>query len=360
MKFILAVILSVFLVTACTTQTIQPQPEEQKTYKIGVLASMTGSAAVYGEAYTKGIQKAADEINAEGKKVEIIIEDNKNDPKEGIAAYERLKLKNPDIIFSTMSGPTQAIVPLAQADSKPVVMSLTITPINKNYPNSYRYFFSAEEYKHELVKFYKKNNVKTVALYYVNNEAGVNAANVLRKDLTEAGFTIIAEESTIPTETDHKTGLTKIVSKKPDTIFVWSLRPDLIAGPLKELYAGPVVYNEPAAVSRWYLTMPQFEGTYMMTFPSTVSNTPEGAKFNSVYGETQNGYAAFGYDVMKMVHNALENGATPNTLVSALSSMSTYEGTTGKMMFSNELREANAPMIMTQVKNKQLIRVDVN
>src|ERR1700722_13469499 len=62
--------------------------------KIGVTQPLTGAFAASGNYVMQGAKIAADEINANGgvlgKKIELVIEDNKSNPTEAVAPAEKL------------------------------------------------------------------------------------------------------------------------------------------------------------------------------------------------------------------------------------------------------------------------------
>ncbi len=70
----------------------------QETIKIGVLEPLTGPFAASGTYVTNGAKIAADEINAKGgvlgKKIELVIEDNKSNPTEAASAAEKLMVRD--------------------------------------------------------------------------------------------------------------------------------------------------------------------------------------------------------------------------------------------------------------------------
>src|SRR3546814_17957770 len=70
----------------------------QETIKIGVNQPLTGAVAASGNYVTNGARIAADELNANGgilgQQVELIIEDNKSNPTEAVAAAEKLNVRD--------------------------------------------------------------------------------------------------------------------------------------------------------------------------------------------------------------------------------------------------------------------------
>jgi branched-chain amino acid transport system substrate-binding protein len=348
-------ILVLLLVSACA---VEQAPQEDKPVKIGVLASVSGPAAVYGEAFIKGVNQALTEINANGTKIEIVVDDNKNDPREGVVAYQRVRLQDPDIVLSSMSGATVAITPLVKDDGKPLVGTLSVTRFNNDYDNSFRYFINGEDNAEALATFLKERGIKSVGIYVTNSEAGINAMKPVEERLAKEGITIVAKEPYDPATTDHRTALLKIAGKKPEALYVWAIRPDQVVGEAKSAFNGQIIFNEIPGVSRFYLKDDRFEGVYLMLMAFAVPGTSENEKFNAKFGEEQNGYAAFGYDIMHIINDALANGATPETLVQQLNSVDSYQGLVGDVAVNQAMRDTNVPMVIMKVQGKAIVAAD--
>ena len=66
----------------------------QDTIKIGVTQPLTGAFAASGNYVAQGAKIAEDEINAAGgvlgKKIQLVIEDNKSNPTEAVSTVEKL------------------------------------------------------------------------------------------------------------------------------------------------------------------------------------------------------------------------------------------------------------------------------
>lgn len=62
--------------------------------KIGISAGLTGYAATVDRAWRDGVQLAADALNAKGgvmgRKVEVVVEDNRSEPQEAVTAYRKM------------------------------------------------------------------------------------------------------------------------------------------------------------------------------------------------------------------------------------------------------------------------------
>ena len=111
---------------------------EDEVIKIGVLAPLTGNSAAIGDWFKKGIEFAI-EKNPKTKGVKIIFEDTKNDAKTAVAAYNNLKRQNVNAIFSTMSGTSFPIKPLAIKDNIPLFVTSVSNPDFPDGKTIFRY-----------------------------------------------------------------------------------------------------------------------------------------------------------------------------------------------------------------------------
>ena len=90
---------------------------EAQTIKIGVNEPLTGAFAASGTYVVNGAKIAADEINAKGgilgKKLELVIEDNKSNPTGAAAVAEKLITsdKVPVLMGAWGSSLTLAVMP---------------------------------------------------------------------------------------------------------------------------------------------------------------------------------------------------------------------------------------------------------
>src|SRR5438445_2962010 len=66
----------------------------QDTYKMGMAAGLTGYAATVDRAWRDGVEIAIAALNAKGgvagKKIELIVEDNRSEPQEAVTVYRKM------------------------------------------------------------------------------------------------------------------------------------------------------------------------------------------------------------------------------------------------------------------------------
>src|SRR5690606_17772294 len=152
--------------------------------KIGLVTALSGQSALAGEAITRGMQVAIDEINAkggllDGRKLELVRRDDEANPAKGVVAARELIYKEKvAAIFGGLDTPvSMAIVPLVNQAKMPFVGPWAAgTPITKNgaKPN-YVFRVSAvdEVVDVAMVDYAQKTfNASKFGLIMVNNPWG--------------------------------------------------------------------------------------------------------------------------------------------------------------------------------------------
>ena len=111
--------------------------------RIGQVAALSGPSAQSGEAITRGLQVAIDEINAAGgllggRKLELVQRDDESNPPKGLTAARELIFKEKvAAIFGGIDSPVSlAIVPMANKEKVPFIgVWAAATPITRNGAN---------------------------------------------------------------------------------------------------------------------------------------------------------------------------------------------------------------------------------
>ena len=99
-----------------------------ETLKIGVTQPLTGAVAASGNYVAQGAKIAESFLNASGgllgKKVQLIIEDNKSNPKEAVATAEKLIVRDkvPALMGAWSSTYTLAVMPKLMEYGVPMVV----------------------------------------------------------------------------------------------------------------------------------------------------------------------------------------------------------------------------------------------
>ena len=120
-------IVLVALVLAAIATTAGPA-QSQALIKIGVIEPLSGPVAASGNYVRMGAEIARDWLNARGgvngRKIDLVIEDNKSDPKEAASAAEKLIVRDrvPAIMGAWGSSMTLAAMPKLEEYGVPMVV----------------------------------------------------------------------------------------------------------------------------------------------------------------------------------------------------------------------------------------------
>ena len=206
--------------------------QAQDTYKIGVSQPLTGAVAASGTYVTNGARIAADIINRKGgvmgKKLELVIEDNKSNPREAVASAEKLILKDkvPVMLGAWSSTFTLAIMPKLMEYGVPMVVETASSSKITTAGNPW-IFRTSPTSAMEAAAFAKQLDkmspaIKKVDFLSVNNDWGLGAAGEFKKMFEAKGVAVGRTETMAPDATDLSAQLAALKSTGADTLIVTS------------------------------------------------------------------------------------------------------------------------------------------
>ncbi|HEX8417415.1 MAG TPA: ABC transporter substrate-binding protein, partial [Methylobacterium sp.] len=199
-----------------------------QTIRIGVNEPLTGAFAASGTYVVNGAKIAADEINAKGgvlgRKIELVVEDNKSNPTEAAAVAEKLITsdKTPVMMGAWGSSLTLAVMPkLADYETAMLVETSSSGKITTS-GNPYVFRISppsaleAEAFSPMVAKL----GLKKVDFLAINNDWGRGAAADFTKMLKEKGVTVGLVETMDQGGQDMSAQLSKLKGSDADTIMI--------------------------------------------------------------------------------------------------------------------------------------------
>ncbi len=199
-----------------------------QTIKIGVNEPLTGPFAASGTYVVNGAKIAADEINSKGgllgKKIELVIEDNKSNPTEAAAVAEKLITadKVPVIMGAWGSSLTLAVMPKLMEYKVPMVVETSSSGKITTTGNPYIFRISppssveAAAFKPILPKL----SIKKADFLVINNDWGRGAAEDFGKVLKAENIQVGLVETMDQAAQDMSAQLSKIKATDSDTIMV--------------------------------------------------------------------------------------------------------------------------------------------
>jgi branched-chain amino acid transport system substrate-binding protein len=303
--------------------------------KVGHVAALSGGSAQSGEAITRGLTIAIDEINAKGgllggRKLELIQRDDESTPPKGLTAARELVFKEKvAVIFGGIDSPVAlAMVPLLNKEKVPhVAVWAAGTGITRNGANpNYIFRVSAVDVLVDvkLLDYAKtKYGAKKAGLILVNNPWGEsNEKGLIEAVKSMPGVEIAGVEKFETNDVDMVPQLTRLKDKGADVlILVGNAAPGAQVMKARERLSWKV-----PVVSHWGISGGRFpeltgptagEAHFVQTYSFFGKQTPVGervlaalkAKYPAIKGPGDI-FAPIGtanaYDAMHLVALAIE------------------------------------------------------
>lgn len=192
-------------------------------HKIGAVVPLTGDFAIFGQDFRKGAEVALDEVNAKEKKLEVVFEDDKCLPKDGVTAYRKLTEmdKVEFVVGSGCSGVITAIGPLAERKGMPVLAVLDSTDQTKTAGKTTFLlgYDSADVAKLVANEMYRRGVRKAGVLCETDAWADL-VKEQFKTSFIAAGGKIVGEVEKRPDDLDSKPALTQLLASHPDGLYL--------------------------------------------------------------------------------------------------------------------------------------------
>jgi branched-chain amino acid transport system substrate-binding protein len=212
--------------------------DETKAVRIGVITSLTGSQAAFGQAHKHGYTIAVNDVNAKGgvlgKPVEVVFYDDQSKPDQAVQGVAKLVDQDhvPIILGSYASETTRAIVPRVTQKQIPLIIP-TATADNVMETGStwvFRICAGANSYAAAMADFLKNNGApKTMAIVYENTNFGQANAKSMKAAAPKVGIEVVDEEAYQAASPDYKTLLGRVKDKTPEVVYFASYLLDATA-----------------------------------------------------------------------------------------------------------------------------------
>jgi branched-chain amino acid transport system substrate-binding protein len=331
--------------------------------KIPVASPFTGQLASFGEGVKNGALLKAEEINAaggiNGKKVEILLEDELCDPKEAATVATKLA-SDPGIsvvVGHLCSSSSLAALPIYRAAKLPAISpASTNVTIGQMSPYYFRNVYRDDFQGQFLAKYAARvKGFKRVVVFYEVNDYSMGLMLAFMKEAKKLGINVLGTEAYSSDTTDFKPQLTKFKMMKPDAIFIPGYAPQgtLIVSQAVSLGIKNVAFFGADGLDDDVMVKnPDAEGLFVTTPFLPDKAGPQAAGFikayKKKYGKDANWFAANTYDAVGMAAAAIKAvGQDREKIRSYLASINSrekaYNGVAGKTYFDKNgdcLKEA--------------------
>ncbi|MFH1135390.1 MAG: ABC transporter substrate-binding protein [Pseudomonadota bacterium] len=225
----------------------------QDAIKVGVVLPLTGEQAKFGEIEKNSFQMALEEINGaggvNGRKIELLIEDDTGKPEVGRSAMEKLISQDKVAVVGGgySSSVTFAMSAVAQQFQVPFVINTGSD--DKITEQGWEYVFRISQpvsaYPMALESFLKEVvKPQTVAILYENSAFGQKGSDEFSKQCKAMGLKILVLEGYEHGAVDFKPILVKVKGANPDMIYMISYVMDaaLLMRQARELSLKPKLF----------------------------------------------------------------------------------------------------------------------
>ena len=351
-----------------------------KTVKMGAVMRLS-IGAEQGIPCRRGVEMAVAEVNQaggiDGRKVELIVEDEKDSPAAAVNAVQ--KLINVDqvvaIVGPMTSGAMMAAAKTAE-DAKVVDISPTATTpqLSGLGAHLYRGCSRIDTQAKVLTKWVADNwKPKTVAIFYSNEPYGKGSDKFFSEEFEKLGIKVVDRESFNRGARDFQAELTKIKAANPDILFIPGYTPETAPAAAQARQLGMTqkilgVYGD-YDLTYIQLAGAAAEGHVIGGEYDEAYDTPKNQSFKKNYQElTQKNhdpynlmFAALGYDSASMILEGMKkNGPTSEGIKKYLDDVKDFDGVTGKLSFDKThdiVRAGTEGVYVLEVQNGKYVRV---
>ena len=354
--------------------------------KVGADLEMTGGSATYGISSKNAIELAFKEINEKGgvngKKLELVVADNKSEAAEATNAMQ--KLVSQDKVVAVI-GPNLSSSVIAASAINNGSKVLDITPMGTN-PNitvdpatgktkefNYRTCFIDPFQGTVMATFAKDSlNVQNAAVLIDNSsDYAKGLAQFFKENFVSGGGTITAEESYLQKDTDFKATLTKIKASNPDFLYVpgYYQEVGLIVKQARELgMTMPIAGGDgwdsaklPEIAGAASLNNTYFSSLYSPDDASDI-NKNFVAAYEKAYGQKPDVFAALSYDSALLVAEAIKNASSedPAKISEAMAKINGFNGVSGSVTFDAQHNPVKSAVILEYKDGVQSLKTKIN
>lgn len=363
------------LLIGCSSGPATGFPEGAIT--LGVVTSLTGSKAAFGEAQQNGYELALEEINAaggvSGHSLGLIYVDDQGEPEQAIVAAEQLITQEevPLVLGSYSSNCTFPMAGVTEAHQTPLISpcAATDTLTQQGYEWVFRINAPSSQYSETMFDFLSEmTDAQTVAILFESTDFGTSTARAARESAEVRGLEVVAYEPYDANASDLTPLLTTVKEAQPDVVFAVSYLADavLLMQQSHEIDLNARLFAGGAAG----FTLPDFieqagsdaEHAVSVSQWATDVNWPGAQeftrKYQERYGELPGLHAAEAYTALYLAVDVLEraNSLDKEKIQAALRDTDIEQTIFGPIKF-DQTGQNEHEMVVMQIQNGQFVTV---
>jgi branched-chain amino acid transport system substrate-binding protein len=342
---------------------------DSKPIKIGVLATLSGPFSNFGDGIKKGVEIYLDQHDYKfgNHKVEVVIEDDENNPQVALRKYNKLidQDKVDLIIGVDTSTVLYAIRDAVDAGKIPLIVSIAAgNDLSWSKKSDYIYRSTYANWQigsSPAIFALEKLGKKKVYVVSYDNPGGIEQAEAFKRDFEAGGGQVVKIDYPKPGTSDFATYMTQIAELKPDLVFHNGPGPDGVRFVMQYKQFGfkdkiPLIDSTPSdQVSPD--AMDAFNGVYYRVDFNEYADLPVMKKFmegfKKKYGNIDVGLVPYGYESALLADLAIAKAGSVKSedLIKVLKDIS-YDGIRGKVTMDPKTNNLIGDYFIAQYEHK--------
>jgi branched-chain amino acid transport system substrate-binding protein len=353
--------------------------QAEEPYKVGMSAGLTGYAATVDRAWRDGVEVAIAELNAKGgimgRKVELVVEDNRSEPQEAVTVYRKMISSDKVNVFASgcVSAGNFAAAPLVMRAEIPMVLC-SILP---QQPDQVTWAFTTIppprfEVETRLAYLKNKTQIKKIGVLHDPSPYANAQKAAAEKEAADYGLEIVGIEQYKTDDADLSVQIQKMYAAGARAILKIGLGGTTLtaAKNIKQLGLDMIMLTslEDIAVFRPVAEVLGDKFLFVASPSQVYDGLPAGAlkaeigKFlapwRAKYNDRDPNWAGRGWDAIMVTAAAVEKAHAVEgpKLRDALETMDNFQGTTGVYHFSasNHQGITENPLLLATIVNGQV------
>lgn len=341
MKKILVVLVAAVLLCGCQNK------KDDNVIRIGAILPLSGNSAILGEPKKQAFEIARDYYNSQGYNVEIVYEDSEGTPRKGVASLNKLLASNNiDYYYVDMTTIANSCVPIVN-QRKILTFAGSAEPgITNQSEYLFRLFAGGDQEIDLMIDYLEKIDLPSIYVLHTNELYGINACQALTSKYNEIGGVVLGSDEYPMNNSDFKSQLIKSKESRADKILLlgygneysvllkqaqeMQIQPSKIVcnlgGSNKAISDLPVEFIEELV-----FIGPRF--SYLLSRNKLTDKMRHFVDlFQTRYNTTPDFRAAYVYDTMSILLEAISNG-TSSSIEENICNIKNFEGVSGYITF---------------------------
>lgn len=227
MKYTQVAFFAVAVLLLAVVPSCNKKLSKDDTVKIGAVLLLTGDNSLWGQNAKKAMELLREEINAtggvDGKQIEIVYEDSQGEAKVAVSAFRKLTGLDavPVVLGDMLSSTTLAMAPLANQEETVLIgISCSSPAVTDAGEYVYRVWPSDLYEGKVFAKYVIDQQIKRVALVYLNNDYGTGLKDAFREEFETLGGQIVTEEAYTDAHKEFRSIAAKVKNANPDAVYI--------------------------------------------------------------------------------------------------------------------------------------------